>query len=100
MNTFIPVFTVLNAATQNRNKAYDANMRMIRVRKKRKEGEAMNNSVLSQYLDKEVTVMSNGYISGIVGTVKEISDNWISLEDKKGKRTAFNCDYISSIREK
>lgn len=100
MSSFIPAFTVLTVAIQNQNRFHETNMRMIRIRKRKKEGETMNNSILSKYMGKEVTVMSNGYISGVAGTVKEISENWITLEDKKGKQTTFNCDYISSIREK
>ncbi len=60
----------------------------------------MDNSILSKYIGKECIVQANGYIAGVVGKVIEVSESWITVEDKKGKLTTFNCDYISSIREK
>ena len=100
MSSFIPAFFILTLVIANQNRYHETNMRMIRLRRRRKEGKAMDNSILARYMGKECTVMSNGYISGVTGTVREISENWITLEDKKGKVTTFNCDYISSIREK
>lgn len=60
----------------------------------------MDNSLLSVYIGKECIIQANGYVTGVVGKVTAVSSNWISVEDKKGKLTTVNCDYISSIREK
>ena len=98
MESFLPVFFILFVvlAAQKRN---NQQIRQIKQHK-RKEHEAMDNSMLSKYIGKECVVQANGYVAGIVGKVTEVSGNWISVEDKKGKSITFNCDYISSIKEK
>ncbi len=99
MESFFPVFFILLVALaiEKRNKLL---LQIMRIRKRRKEHKKMDNSILLRYKDKECIITANGYLSGIVGKVIEISENWITVEDKKGKLTTFNCDYISSIKEK
>ena len=84
------------AATKRNN----LQLQLMRIRRKRKEHKKMDNSILSRYIGKECIVQANGYIAGVVGRVTEVSGSWISVEDKKGKLTTFNCDYISSTKEK
>ena len=99
MESFIPVFFILFAAlmTQKRN---NLQLQLMRIRKRRKEYKEMDNSALLRYVGKDCIIQANGYIAGLVGKVIEVSDSWITVEDKKGKLTTFNCDYISSIKEK
>lgn len=99
MESFIPVFFILFVVlmTQKRN---SLQLQLMRIRKRRKEYKEMDNSVLLRYVGKDCIIQANGYIAGLVGKVIEVSDNWITVEDKKGKLTTFNCDYISSIKEK
>lgn len=99
MESFIPVFFILFAVliTQKRN---NLQLQLMRLRKRRKEYKEMDNSALLRYVGKDCIIQANGYIAGLVGKVIEVSDSWITVEDKKGKLTTFNCDYISSIKEK
>lgn len=99
MSTFYPAFFILIIAliTIKRN---NLQLQIMKIQKRRKENGKMDNSLLSRYIGKECIVQANGYIAGLVGKVTEISENWITVEDKKGKLTTFNCDYISSIKEK
>lgn len=99
MESFFPVFFILIVAlgTLRRNQLL---FRIKKIQKNRKENKAMDNSILLRYIGKECVIQANGYIAGLVGKVTEVSGNWISVEDKKGKTTTFNCDYISSIKEK
>ena len=99
MESFFPVFFILIVVfgTIRRNQLL---FRIKKTQKKRKENRKMDNSSLMRYKDKECVISANGYISGLVGKIIEISENWITVEDKKGKLTTFNCDYISSIKEK
>ncbi len=99
MESFIPVFFILFVVlmTQKRN---NLQLHLMRIRKRRKEYKKMDNSALLRYVGKDCIIQANGYIAGLVGKVIEVSDSWITVEDKKGKLTTFNCDYISSIKEK
>ena len=99
MEPFIPVFFILFVVlmTQKRN---NLQLHLMRIRKRRKEYKKMDNSALLRYVGKDCIIQANGYIAGLVGKVIEVSDSWITVEDKKGKLTTFNCDYISSIKEK
>lgn len=99
MESFIPVFFILFVVlmTQKRN---NLQLHLMRKRKRRKEYKKMDNSALLRYVGKDCIIQANGYIAGLVGKVIEVSDSWITVEDKKGKLTTFNCDYISSIKEK
>ena len=98
MESFIPVFFILFVVlmTQKRN---NLQLHLMRIRR-RKEYKKMDNSALLRYVGKDCIIQANGYIAGLVGKVIEVSDSWITVEDKKGKLTTFNCDYISSIKEK
>lgn len=99
MNAFFPAFFILIVAlsvTQRNNLQFQ----IMKIRKRRKENKKMDNSIILRYIGKECVITANGYISGVVGKIIEISENWITVEDKKGKLTTFNCDYISSIKEK
>ncbi|MBO5396560.1 MAG: hypothetical protein J6A97_06730 [Clostridia bacterium] len=99
MESFFPAFFIIITAilmSQRKNLQFQ----IMKIRKRRKENKKMDNSILSKYIGKECIVQANGYIAGVVGKVTEVSENWISVEDKKGKLTTFNCDYISSIKEK
>ena len=99
MESFIPVFFILFVVlmTQKRN---NLQLHLMRIRKRRKEYKKMDNSALLRYVGKDCIIQANGYIAGLVGKVIEVSEHWITVEDKKGKLTTFNCDYISSIKEK
>ena len=98
MESFFPVFFILFVVLMSQKRNNEQIQRIIKRR--RKEKTVMDNSILSRYIGKECIVQANGYIAGVVGKVTEVSGNWISVEDKKGKLTTFNCDYISSIKEK
>ena len=99
MESFFPVFFIIIVALGilRRNQLL---FRIKKIQKNRKETRKMDNSSLMRYKDKECIISANGYISGLVGKIIEISESWITVEDKKGKLTTFNCDYISSIKEK
>lgn len=99
MNGYIPVIFVLIVAVVLLNSS-NRQQHISRQSKRRKEQSKMDNSLLSAYIGKECIIQANGYISGVVGKVTAVQGNWISVEDKKGKLTTVNCDYVSSIREK
>lgn len=99
MESFFPAFFIIIAALAA-IKRNNLQLQLMRIRKRRKECKEMDNSILLRYIGKECIVQANGYIAGLVGKVVEVSENWITLEDKKGRLTTFNCDYISSIKEK
>lgn len=98
MESFFPVFFILFVVLLTQ-KRINQQIGQI-IRRRRKEHKTMDNSILSRYIGKECVIQANGYVAGIVGKVTEVSGNWISVEDKKGKLITFNCDYISSIKEK
>ena len=99
MSSFLPAFFILFIALMmiKRN-----SMQIFQIKqKRRKEAQSeMDNSALLRYVGKECIIQANGYISGLTGKIADVSGNWITIEDKKGKLTTFNCDYISSIKEK
>ncbi len=99
MSAFFPAFFILIIAlgTIKRN---NLQLQIRKQQKRKEEHKKMDNTALLRYIGKECVIQANGYISGLVGKVTEVSGNWISVEDKKGKLTTFNCDYISSIKEK
>ncbi len=99
MSAFFPAFFILIVAlgASQRN---NLQLQITKIRKRRRDNKKMDNSLLLRYKGKECIISANGYIAGLAGKVIEISENWITIEDKKGKLTTFNCDYISSIKEK
>ncbi|MBE6715904.1 MAG: hypothetical protein E7573_03190 [Ruminococcaceae bacterium] len=99
MSAFFPAFFLLMVSfgILRRN---NLQSHYMKIRKRRKENRDMDNSLLTKYIGKECIISANGYVSGLVGKVTEVSGNWLSIEDKKGKLTTFNCDYISSIKER
>lgn len=99
MNAFFPALFILFIAI-GAIKRNDLQLQIKKIRKRRKEQKTVDNSLLMRYIGKECIVQANGYIAGLVGKIIEVSGNWITIEDKKGKLTTFNCDYISSIKEK
>lgn len=99
MESFFPAFFIIIVALAA-IKRNNLQLQLMRIRKRRKECKEMDNSILLRYIGKECIVQANGYIAGLVGKVIEVSEHWITVEDKKGKLTTFNCDYISSIKEK
>lgn len=99
MSAFFPAFFILFIAlgASQRN---NLQLQISKIRKRRRDSRKMDNSLLLRYQGKECIITANGYIAGLQGKVIEVSDSWITIEDKKGKLTSFNCDYISSIKEK
>ncbi len=99
MNSFYPVFFILFVLFITA-KGIESQRKIIKASKRRKENEKMDNSALSRYIGKICTIQANGYIAGLQGKITDVSGNWITVEDKKGKLTTFNCDYVSSVKEK
>ena len=56
------------------------------------------NELIKNYIGKEVIIYTHSS-SGVTGTVTRIEDNWIEVEDRKGKKQLVNCDYISRIKD-
>lgn len=99
MSTFTPALLILLViiitARENENRR-----RILKASQRRKGQIKMDNSALTKYLGKFCIIQANGFVSGLQGTITEVSGNWITVENKKGKFTTVNCDYVSSIREK
>ena len=68
-----------------------------RNRNKRKSGGMTMNELIKSFIGKNVILY--GYSTGVEGTVTKIEDNWIEVEDKKGKKQLVNIDYVSRIQE-
>lgn len=66
-------------------------------RNKRKLGGMTMNELIKSFIGKNVILY--GYSSGAEGTITKIEDNWIEVEDKKGKKQLVNIDYVSRIQE-
>ncbi len=58
----------------------------------------MANAMVEQCLGKLCIISTGSMGTSYQGTVIEITDNWIRLENK-GVVDLINCDYIQSIRE-
>lgn len=56
--------------------------------------------LIEKYLNKECLIYTMGTISGspVTGTIKEIQDGWITIENG-GTEEILNIDYIVRIRE-
>ena len=55
------------------------------------------NELIKTFIGKNVII--SGYSSGVEGTITKIEDNWIEVEDRKGKKQLVNCDFVSRIQE-
>ena len=76
-------------------------IRKIISRRKNTERKRIMNEILNSYIGK----MCDIYIYGELGTgakIVSVSDGWVEVEKKNGKRDLINIDYISriSVKEK
>ena len=76
-------------------------IRKIISRRKNTERKKSMNEILNSCIGK----MCDIYIYGELGTgakIVSVSDGWVAVEKKNGKRDLINIDYISriSVREK
>ena len=55
------------------------------------------NELIKTFIGKNVII--SGYSTGTEGIITKIEDNWIEVEDRKGKKQLVNCDYISRIKD-
>ena len=76
-------------------------IRKIISRRKNTERKKIMNEILNSCIEK----MCEIYIYGELGTgakIVSVSDGWVEVEKKNGKRDLINIDYISriSVKEK
>ncbi len=76
-------------------------IRKVTSRRKNTERKKIMNDILNSCIGK----MCDIYIYGELGTgakIVSVSDGWVEVEKKNGKRDLINIDYISriSVREK
>lgn len=76
-------------------------IRKVTSRRKNTERKKIMNEILNSCIGK----MCDIYIYGELGTgakIVSVSDGWVEVEKKNGKRDLINIDYISriSVREK
>jgi hypothetical protein len=76
-------------------------MRQIRRarlnRRKRSNGGINMNELIKTFIGKNVII--SGYSTDTEGIITKIEDNWIEVENRKGKKQLINCDYISRIKD-
>ena len=76
-------------------------MRQIRRarhnRRKRSNGGINMNELIKSFIGKNVII--SGDSTGTEGIITKIEDNWIEVEDRKGKKELVNCDFVSRIEE-
>lgn len=58
----------------------------------------MASKMIEQCLGKRCIISTGGMNGSFQGTVIEITDNWLKIENK-GIVDLINCDYIQNIRE-
>ncbi len=70
-----------------------------RKRKKlRKKGIIQMNAIIEKYKGKNCSIQSQGSF-GVTGEITDISDNWIEITQKNGKRSVLNLDFVTYIEE-
>ena len=55
------------------------------------------NELIKSFIGKNVRI--SGDSTGTEGIITKIEDNWIEVEDRKGKKELVNCDLVSRIEE-
>ena len=55
------------------------------------------NELIKTFIGKNVII--SGYSTDTEGIITKIEDNWIEVENRKGKKQLINCDYISRIKD-
>lgn len=73
--------------------------RVAKKARNRRRGVIKMNEIIEKYLHKTVAVQSQSSF-GVVGVITDVKDNWIELEQKNGKKTLINTDYITTIEER
>ena len=74
-------------------------MRLLRMRRRQKGETLMTSKLLSECIGKKVELYGEGGISGYSGTVIEVENNLIKIEDKKTIRI-INADMIAQVKIK
>lgn len=55
--------------------------------------------LLKKYINKNCVVSTGTFGVNVTGVIKEIQDNWIEIETKKGKEL-INSEFIQNIKIK
>ena len=55
------------------------------------------NELIKTFIGKNVIISGDSSVAE--GTITKIEDNWIEVEDRKGKKQLVNCDSVSCIEE-
>ena len=74
-------------------------IRLRNIKKRRGELNIMTSKLLSECVGKQVELYGEGGLSGFAGTVLEVENNLIKIEDKKTVRI-INADMIAQIKIK
>jgi hypothetical protein len=74
----------------------------LKIQKMRK-GECEMKELAKNFIDKNcaIYIMGDSFVSSIDGTIKEVSDNGILIEEKdSGEIQVVNLSYVTRIKEK
>lgn len=59
----------------------------------------MDTTPLKKYIGKQCEILTVGG-NGVYGTVRDVTESFMEVEDKKGRLTTVNCEYLNTIQEK
>lgn len=74
-------------------------MQAVKHRMRAKKGEINMCELLRKYINKNCIVSTGTFGINVTGVIREIKDNWIELETKKGKEL-INSEFIQSVKIK
>ncbi len=95
---WLPLFIVFFIIFTQRT----ATQYVIKRKSSRRRLSPVNNDLVKQFTGKKCMVSTGSFGSGLAnatGTVKKVQDNWIEMEDKKGKISLINLEFVVGIKE-
>lgn len=92
---YLPIFVLFFIILPHRRRL----MQAVKHKMRAKKGEVNMSELLRKYINKNCVVSTGTFGVNVTGVIKEIQDNWIELETKKGKEL-INCEFIQNIKIK
>lgn len=71
----------------------------VKHKMRARKGEIDMCELLKKYMGKNCVVSTGTFGINVIGIMREIKDNWIELETKKGKEL-INCEFVQNIKIK
>ena len=101
MESFLPLILLaiflLYEESRRRKNAF---IQKRAVRKRQNKGDITMNELVRNYVGKHcvISTMGSGFDGNYMGFIREIQENWLLVESKKGT-DIINLDYVVRIQE-